>query len=103
ETVADPAADHLEQEIRIGEGREHQTELGIAEVKFPLNLAGRRADVDRADMGDEVHDAEHRQHDMGGLEPKPHLLLPPELVFMATMTAPIRLHKSDRRHLRLKA
>src|SRR6202043_1749367 len=93
--VADPAADHLEQQIRIGEGREHQPKLGIAEVKCPLNLAGRRADVHPVDIGDEVHYAEHRQHNVGGLEPKPHLL-PPELALMATMTAPIRQHKSRR-------
>ena len=70
------------KQIGIGEGREHQTKLRVAEVEFLLDLAGRRADVHPVDIGDEVHDAEHRQHDMGGLEPKPHFL-PPEFAFVA--------------------
>ena len=77
EMVSDPAADHLEQQIGIGKGREHQAKLGVAEMEFLLDFAGRRADVHPVDIGDEIHDAEHRQHDVGGLEPKPHLLLPP--------------------------
>ena len=74
EMVADPAADHLEQEVGIGKGREHQAELGVGEMEFLLDFARRRADVDAVDIGDEVHHAEHRQHDVGGLQPKPHLV-----------------------------
>ena len=66
--------DDLEQQIGISKGREHQTKLGVAQAEFFLNFAGGRADVDPVDIGNEVHDAEHRQHDMGGLEPKPHPL-----------------------------
>src|SRR5258707_15899130 len=72
EPVTDPTADHLEQQIRIGEGRKHQTKLRVAETQFLLNFAGRGADVYPIDVGDEVHDAQHRQYDMGGLETKPH-------------------------------
>src|SRR6266436_8756950 len=79
EAVTDPAADHLEQQIRIGEGRKHQAELRIGETQFLLDAAGRGADVHPVDVGDEVHDAQHRQHDMGGLETKPHFLLPDSL------------------------
>src|SRR6267378_5961511 len=43
-------------------------------MELLLDLAGGRGDVDPVDIGDEVHDAEHRQHDMGGLEPKPHFV-----------------------------
>lgn len=71
--VSDPAADYLEQQIGIGKGREYQPELRVAQTEFFLDFTGRRADVDPVDIGDEVHDAQHRQHDMRGLEPKPHI------------------------------
>jgi len=81
ETIADPAADHLEQQIRIGEGREDEAELGVREAQLLLDLARRRADVHPVDIGDEIHRAEHRQHDMRGLEPNPHLT-PPDLLLL---------------------
>jgi len=55
--IADPAADHLEDQIGIGEGGKDQAELGVGEEKLFLNLTGRRADVHPVDIGDEIHDA----------------------------------------------
>jgi len=62
EAVAEPAADDLEHEIGIGEGGKHQAHLGVAEREFALERGGRRADVDAVHVGDEVHQAQQREH-----------------------------------------
>ncbi|MHC2577069.1 hypothetical protein ACVMHR_001808 [Bradyrhizobium diazoefficiens] len=81
EMITDPAADHLEQEIRIGESGEDEAELGVRQAQLLLDLARRRADVHAIDIGDEIHRAEHREHDMRGLEPNSHPT-PPELLLL---------------------
>jgi hypothetical protein len=74
--IADPAADNLKQQIGIGEGREYEAQLRIGEVKLLLNLACRGTDIHPVDIGDEIHRAQHRQHDMRSLESKPQIRPP---------------------------
>ncbi len=76
ETIADPAAEHLKQQIGIGEGRKHKAKLGIRQLQFALD--GRRggADIDAIDVGNEIHDAKKREHHMRRFELRSHLSLP---------------------------
>jgi hypothetical protein len=61
EAVAEPAADELEQRVRIGEGREDKAELGVAEAELGFDQRRRRRDVDPIDIEDEIHQAEQQQ------------------------------------------
>ncbi len=64
EPVGNPAAANLEQQIRIGEGREDQAEFRVRKMQVVLDTAGGRADIHAVDIGDEIHCAEQREHDI---------------------------------------
>jgi hypothetical protein len=72
EAVAHPTAEHLENQIGIGEGREDQAQLGVAEAELALDLAGGGGDVDPVDIGDEVHQAQQPKHDVRHAEQALH-------------------------------
>ena len=59
EAIADPAADDLEDQVGIGEGRKHQADLRFAKIEVLAEARRRRADIDPVQVGDEVHQA-HR-------------------------------------------
>ena len=62
ESVADPAADDLKQQIGIRERRKDEADLRVGKAEFLAELNRRGADVDAIDIGDEVHQAQQSEH-----------------------------------------
>jgi hypothetical protein len=69
EAVADPAAEDLENQVRVAERRLQKTKLGVGERELPLDRVGGRRDVYAIDIRDEVHHAQQAQDDGGRLRP----------------------------------
>jgi len=57
ESVADPAADDLKNQIRVGKRGKHQTNFSLVEIEILGESYGGGADVDTIQVGDEVHEA----------------------------------------------
>jgi hypothetical protein len=57
EAVAEPAADDLKHQVRVGEGREYEAYLSLIETKFPAEAFRSRADIDPVNVCDQVHEA----------------------------------------------
>ena len=68
EFVGGQAADDLEQQIGIGEGREDEAGIGGGQAELGPDLEHLRRDALAHDVGDEIHRAEEDEHDIGGLE-----------------------------------
>ena len=70
ELVRRPAADDLEHEIRIGEGREHQAQLGVGKMQLGLEGTACGRDVHAVHIRNEIHHAQQRQHLSAGRQAK---------------------------------
>jgi hypothetical protein len=57
ESVADPAADDLKNQIGVRKRGKHQTNFSLIEIEIPCESYGGGADVDTIQVGDEVHEA----------------------------------------------
>ena len=66
--VAEPAARNLKECVRIGECGDRDAELGVAKPEILLHRRCCRRDVDPIDVGDQVHQADDEQDDIGCLE-----------------------------------
>src|SRR5204862_245541 len=59
--VADPSAENLKDQVRIGKGGEDQPDLGIREIQFLPEDGRGGADVDAIDVRDAVHQTQQDQ------------------------------------------
>ena len=68
-SIAKPSAEHLKQDIRIGEGREDKSELRVRETELTSDLTRRGRDVHAIDVGDQVHQAQQAKNRFAGGRP----------------------------------
>jgi len=64
ESIADPAAEDLEEEVGIPECRLQKAELDVREPQFLFDRVGRRRNVHAIDVRDQVHQAQEAQDDL---------------------------------------
>ena len=63
-------------QIGIGEGGKDQSDLGLGKVELLTEARRRGADIDPVDIGDQVHERQHHQHDAGGAKELSHMFSP---------------------------
>ena len=66
EAIPHPSAHHLEHQIGIGEGGEHEAYLRVGQSELLLEHGSRRAYVHPVHVGDEVHQAQQPEDGPGG-------------------------------------
>ena len=63
--IADRSTNDLEDQIRVGEGGEDESDLGAGEMELVLEDGGSSADVNAIDVGDRVHEADEGEYGSG--------------------------------------
>jgi len=68
-SVADPTADDLKNQIRVGKRGKYQANFSLIEIEILCEPHCGGADVDTIQVGDEVHEAQQPQDDVSHPDP----------------------------------